>query len=49
MSGFPFVSYYIHECNFIKEYWNIIDNILHTKSEDNYEIAHLDSIIQDHE
>lgn len=31
MSGFPFISYFINECNFIKEYWIIIDNILHTE------------------
>lgn len=30
MSGFPFVCYFIHECNFLKEYWAIVDNILHS-------------------
>lgn len=27
-SGFPFVTYYIHECNLLSEYWHIIDNII---------------------
>jgi len=30
MAGFPFVTYFIHECNFIKEHWTIIENVLHS-------------------
>lgn len=26
--GFPFVTYYLHECNLLKEYWNIISSIV---------------------
>lgn len=49
MSGFPFVCYYIHECNFLKEYWAIVDTILHSEGDNKYELDHLDTLIQDHE
>lgn len=49
MSGFPFVCYFIHQCNFLKEYWAIIDNIIHSEGDNDYELEHLDTLIQDHE
>lgn len=49
MSGFPFVCYYIHECNFIKEYWTIIDAILHSQEDNKYELDNLDVLVQDHQ
>lgn len=49
MTNFPFVTYYVHESNFLKEYWVIIDKILRNKEDNQYELAHLDSLFQDHE
>lgn len=49
MSGFPFVCYFVHECNFLKEYWGIVDAILHSDEDNRYELDHLDTLIQDHE
>lgn len=49
MAGFPFVCYYVHECNFIKEYWIIMDAIIHSEEENRYELDNLDTLVQDHE
>jgi hypothetical protein len=49
MTSFPFVTYYVHECNFIKEYWLITDKIIRNKEDNQYELAHLEHIMQDHE
>ena len=36
ISGFPFLSYFIHECNFLKEYWLIIDGIIDFEGDNKY-------------
>ena len=36
MTNFPFVTYYVHESNFLKEYWIIIDKILKDKEDNQY-------------
>ena len=46
--GFPFCTYFIHECNFIKEYWHIIDNIIELDGDKQFELQNLESIMQDH-
>jgi hypothetical protein len=56
LTSFPFCVYYIHESNFIREYWKIIDMILEPEGGEEsiyenqrYEIENLDEIISDHE
>lgn len=48
MTNFPFCAYYIHESNFLKEYWVISDQIIRDKEENAYELAHLEQLFQDH-
>ena len=50
MGGFPFATYFIHECNFLKEYWAIVETVLnHTKGERDYELDQLEGLVQDQE
>jgi hypothetical protein len=49
MTNFPFVTYYVDERNFLKEYWVIIDKILRDKEDNQYELAHLENLFQDNE
>lgn len=49
MANFPFATYYIHESNFLKEYWAIADRIIRDKEDNFYELAHLEQLFQDHE
>lgn len=49
MANFPFATYYIHESNFLKEYWSIADRIIRDKEDNFYELAHLEQLFQDHE
>lgn len=41
MAGFPFSSYYIHECNFLKEYWSIFEAVLRSEDDNRYELDQL--------
>lgn len=49
MVGFPFCAYFVHESNFIKEYWIIADKIIRSKEDNSYELSQIDTLLQDHE
>jgi hypothetical protein len=47
VAGFPFAAYYLHECSLLREYWHILNGVLHLGADSAFELQNLEAVLED--